>query len=83
MKKLNIDKDAQKELDRIDAVTRRRIIKGITGLLQEPPLGDIKPLHGYSDGRHRIRIGKYRVIFYYSDENLNIIDIGSRGDIYK
>ena len=50
-------------------------------------LGDIKPLQGYSDGRQRLRIGKYRIVFCYMVENnekvLYIMDVGSRGDIYK
>ena len=44
-------------------------------------------MQGYSDGRKRIRFGKYRIIFRYEDSGtlliLDIIDIGSRGDIYK
>jgi mRNA interferase RelE/StbE len=47
------------------------------------PDGDVKPLQGYTDGRQRLRIGKYRVIFKISGENLYVIEIGSRGDIYK
>ncbi len=44
-------------------------------------------MQGYSDGRLRLRIGKYRVIYKYGLEMqleiLYIIDVGSRGDIYK
>ena len=44
-------------------------------------------MQGYHDGRNRIRIGKCRVIYKFWFENsleiLHIIDIGSRGDIYK
>ena len=60
---------------------------GIKGLIKESPEGDIKPLLGYSDGRKRLRIGKYRIIFKNIKENLIeillILDIGSRVDIYK
>ena len=42
---------------------------------------------GYDDGRMRLRVGKYRIIYRYDIDNqlkiLYIIDIGSRGDIYK
>lgn len=52
-----------------------------------PPEGDIKILQGYDDGRMRLRVGKYRIIYRYDIDNqlkiLYIIDIGSRGDIYK
>lgn len=55
--------------------------------MQKPPKGDIRPLKGYKDGRQRLRVGKYRVIFRYTQEGkveiLVIMEIGSRGDIYK
>ena len=65
----------------MDSATKQRIKRGIDGI----PKGDIKPLKGYSDGRQRLRIGKYRVVFHYTEESdtLSILDIGSRGDIYK
>ena len=44
-------------------------------------------MQGYNDGTMRLRVGKYRVIFRYDKDGaleiLYIIDIGSRGDIYK
>ena len=51
-----------------------------------PPKGDIKIMQGYSDGRKRLRVGKFRVIYQYlNDGNIYVwvIEIGSRGDIYK
>ncbi len=47
---------------------------------------DIKTFHTgkYTDA-YRLRIGKYRAIFRVIDDKLvvYILDIGSRGDIYK
>lgn len=44
-------------------------------------------MQGYSDGRKRLRIGKYRIIYNYGQngeiEVLYIMDIDTRGDIYK
>lgn len=41
----------------------------------------------YSDGRKRLRVGSWRVIYRIYDDTeveiLYIIDIGNRGDIYK
>ena len=63
------------------------IFFGSISLTLTPPEGDIKILQGYSDGRQRLRVGKYRVIFrFISDDQIEIvyiIDIGARGDIYK
>ena len=85
--KILYDKDALKFIVAQDKPTRQRLINGIKGLTQDPPIGDIKKMQGYSDGRCRLRIGKYRVIYrFFSDgriEILNIMDIDVRGDIYK
>ena len=80
-------KAAVKAIQTMDKPTKARIHAGILGLTQTPPAGDIKPMQGYHDGRQRLRIGKYRIIYKFGVENsleiLHIIDIGSRGDIYK
>lgn len=45
---------------------------------------DVKKISGYHH-RYRLRIGKYRALFEKYDDRLLIlvIDIDSRGDIYK
>ena len=84
---IRYSKAAVKAINTMDKATKVRIHAGIIGLTQKPPEGDIKLMHGYSDGRYRLRIGKYRIIYKYGLEMhieiLHIIDIGSRGDIYK
>lgn len=84
---IRYSKAATKAIEALDRPTKQRIRAGILGLTQKPPQGDIRPMQGYSDGRLRLRIGKYRVIYKYGLEMqleiLYIIDVGSRGDIYK
>ena len=84
---IRYSKAAAKAVESMDRPTKQRIRAGILGLTQKPPQGDIRPMQGYSDGRLRLRIGKYRVIYKYGLEMqleiLYIIDVGSRGDIYK
>lgn len=57
------------------------------GLTQKPPKGDIRPMQGYKDGRYRLRVGKYRVIYRYAQDGkveiLIVMEIGGHGDIYK
>ena len=80
------DKKAQKFIELQDKPTKQRIRKAIEGLTKEPPEGDIKTLQGYTDGRMRLRVGKYRIIYRYVNEIaviLHIMKIDSRGDIYK
>lgn len=84
---ISYSKSAAKAINGLDRPTKQRIRDGILGLTKKPPEGDIRPLQGYNDGRQRLRVGKYRVIFKFDLESeiqiLYIMNIGSRGDIYK
>ena len=66
---------------------RNLILEAIEKLTHKPAEGDIKKMSGYRDDRYRLRVGKYRVIYKYLTDReieiLSIMDIGSRGDIYK
>ena len=85
--KIEYSRDALKFLDKQTMGNVQRIREAIAKLTKNPPEGDIAPLQGYSDGRKRLRIGGWRIIFKYTTrgqlEILMIIDIGNRGDIYK
>lgn len=80
-------KKAVKFIEAQDKPTKQRIKGAIEGLTEDPPKGDIKLLQGYTDGRKRLRVGKYRIIYNYLSEKeieiLLIMNIDSRGDIYK
>ena len=84
---VRFSKTARKAIEKYDKSTKQRIKAGIYKLTLTPPEGDIKLLQGYTDGRMRLRIGKCRIIFRYDTEGnvdiLFIMDINSRGDIYK
>jgi len=75
--------NAEKALRKLDKKRRDNIIEAIQGI----PQGDIKPMEGKPEGRYRLRIGSYRVIFRY-DKNGNmvivvVLEISPRGDAYK
>lgn len=84
---IRYSKDALKFLNRLDKKSIERIRTGIAGLTQKPPVGDIKDMKGTKDGRFRLRVGGWRIIFKYGAEGeidiIFILDIGNRGDIYK
>jgi len=84
---IKYSKDALKFLSKLDAKSVNRIRSAIQGLTLDPPVGDIKVMQGYTDSRKRLRVGSWRIIYKYGAENeveiLFVIDIGSRGDIYK
>jgi mRNA interferase RelE/StbE len=80
--KIVYKKPASKFLKSADKKLSSRIFEKIEGLTKEPPEGDIRVLQG-RENELRLRIGKYRIIYQYEDNNLVILDIDSRGDIYK
>ncbi len=83
---IKFSRQAKKDLSKIPKNIAKNIKSAILGLADVPPKGDIKPLKGSTDGRMRLRVGSYRVIYRYeNDETIYIwiIEIGSRGDIYK
>lgn len=85
--KIKYTKKAVKYIESLDKTTKQRIKSGIEGLTEKPPKGDIKIMQGFSDGRKRLRIGKYRIIYnYIQDEKIEILcimNVDTRGDIYK
>lgn len=85
--RIEYSKSAVKAIERMDKAMKQRIRAGIEGLTVRPPMGDVKPMEGKPEGRYRLRVGGYRVIFTYRQDGtmeiLYIIDIGSRGDVYK
>lgn len=84
---INYSKKALKFLKSLDKKSVDRIRSAINGLTQVPPIGDIKSMQGSSDGKMRLRVGTWRVIYKYGInqevEVLFILEIGNRGDIYK
>ena len=86
--RIEYERKALKFLARMEKELAADIRKAINGLTETPPRGDVKTLSGYKDGRKRLRYGKYRIIFRYDGRGksitvLLIMNIGSRGDIYK
>lgn len=85
--KIRYSNDALKFLSKLDKKSVGRIRDAIVGLTYNPPVGDIKTMQGYSDGRKRLRVGSWRIIYRNENEEtveiIFVIDIGNRGDIYK
>lgn len=77
-----------KHVQKLDAKLRGRILTCIIDISKSPvtPRGDtIKPLEGDKKGLWRYREGDYRII-YLPDKSKNqvtIMDVDSRGEIYK
>ncbi len=83
---IRYEKPAQKYLATLEQKEQERI-KNEVDKLSEGPFNrkdlDIKMLKGRSGWR--LRVGKYRVIFmvYRFEIRISVLEIGTRGDIYK
>ena len=59
-----------------------RVALNLLDRIQKIPEGDIKPLSGRK-GEYRLRVGKYRILFFIRNENIFVVKVDTRGDIYK
>ncbi|MDR1940046.1 MAG: type II toxin-antitoxin system RelE/ParE family toxin [Clostridiales bacterium] len=74
-------KKAGKYLESLNEPIKSRIKRALNKLSIEPPQGDIKNIEGSNE--YRLRIGDYRIIFEIRNDNIEISEIGLRGQIYK
>ncbi len=52
--------------------------------IQNLPSGDVKKLKGNDiPPIFRLRVTKYRVLFYMDETDIKILKVDSRGDVYK
>lgn len=83
---IRLSRDAASFLTKTDKGTQSRVYAVLEALKYNPynSLQDIKRLAGRNN-QYRLRVGKYRIIYTVDHGILLIfvIDIGSRGDIYK
>lgn len=73
-----------KFINSLDKKTRARLKKRLIDLKNNSikPSGDIKKLKGCKEDLYRLRMGKIRIIYKINNNNIEIIDIDYRGNIY-
>ena len=76
-----LHKDAEKYLNRQNAIDKKRITDAIKDLEKEPPKGDIRPYEG-SKAVLRLRVGNFRAIFKYEEKYILVTHIEPRGQAY-
>jgi mRNA interferase RelE/StbE len=59
-----------------------RVAFNILNRIELIPEGDIRPLAGRK-GEYRLRVGKYRIIFFISEDTISVVKIDTRDDVYK
>lgn len=78
--------EAIKELSRLDKPIQRILKEKIDLLAKSPEVlkNNIKALKGEYNGKYRLRVGQYRIIYRLEHEiiTITIIRIGHRKEIY-
>ncbi|HJY63132.1 MAG TPA: type II toxin-antitoxin system RelE/ParE family toxin [Ignavibacteria bacterium] len=80
--KIRITKTAEKDLDNLSSEIRDRIGKKIKEFSINPFQFSIK-LKIKGEKLYRFRVGSYRIIFEMDEDNIVILRIGDRKDIYR
>lgn len=80
---LKIKGSALKEIERLSAGDRRRVVAAIDGLRENPRAGT--QLKGEHTGLRRLRVGSFRVVYEVQDEALVVLvlRVGHRRDVYR
>ncbi len=71
-----------KNLQKKDSAIAKQIALKITALTLNPTPPSSLAIVGNSDFR-RIRVGKYRVIYYFDEKNLFVTLVDKRDKVYK
>ena len=78
--KISYSKTFEKKFLKYDTKLQKKIFEAI----QKLPNGDVKRLISNEiPPIYRLRISKYRVLFYMSKIEIKVLKIDSRGDVYK
>ena len=67
-----LSKTSRKYLAKLEFGIRSKIVSAIEGLPDKDALDT-----------YRLRVGKYRVLYVWEKDTIRVVDIDTRGDIYK
>jgi mRNA interferase RelE/StbE len=73
---------ARSELRAVDRESAMRILLALTRY-GESGEGDLKALSGEWDGYFRLRVGDFRVIFQLASDEMIILRVRHRSDVYQ
>ena len=80
--KLIYTKTAFHDIQKLDNVAKKRIKKKLEELSKNP-MSLSKKLINSSIGTYRFRVGNYRIVFDIYKQNIVILRVGHRREIYK
>jgi mRNA-degrading endonuclease RelE of RelBE toxin-antitoxin system len=76
-----LSKTSFKYLSKLEKEIKSNIVSAIEKL---PYKGDIQKMRGQSrPNTFRLRVGKYRILYVREMDAIRVLDIDTRGDIYK
>ena len=73
---------AAKDIQKLDAPTRKRIGKALIKF-KESPLDFADKLRGEALGSYRFRVGDYRIVFDLEGRDIVVLRVGHRREIYR
>ena len=82
MAEVVLTRRALRDLDGLDAQTRKRILERLQKASLDPLQHSTK-LTAARLGTYRYRVGDYRIIFDFEGDTVVVLRIGNRKDIYS
>ncbi|MDC1068524.1 type II toxin-antitoxin system RelE/ParE family toxin [Candidatus Kapabacteria bacterium] len=82
MYNVKFTKSAVKDYQKLDNSIKVKIKEKLS-IFKAAPLKYSKKLKNIAIGQYRFRVGDYRIIFDISENNLFVLRLGHRKDIYK
>jgi mRNA-degrading endonuclease RelE of RelBE toxin-antitoxin system len=74
-------KSSLKYLSKLQTEVQKSIVTAVDRL---PESGDIKKMRGRAIKHlYRLRVGRFRILFIREEAVIKVVDIDTRGDIYK
>jgi mRNA interferase RelE/StbE len=73
-----LHKAAEKYLEHLNEPDKGRVKSALSDLSKDPPEGDIRPVVGQK-GYFRLKIGDYRILFRYRDNDIFVTHIAREG----
>ena len=82
--RVEVGRTAEKQIGRLEASDRRRVIEAIVGLSADPRPQGCRKLRDLEDV-YRIRVGSWRILYSVEDERVVVLvlKVGHRRDVYR
>jgi mRNA interferase RelE/StbE len=82
--RLIITPRAERDLKKLPVHVAARIVAAMTALAAgKLPNADVKRLEDYNPPEYRLRVGNHRAIFERAGENLMLLRVGDRREVYR